>query len=94
MNEDQPGRTPSRSEAGGWSGHGFPEHGDFVRPRPNGNTHITERVMPYSKRHARVELACGQAWSTTVLDPSDGDLPRQCQRCWDSVGWSLGKASS
>lgn len=84
-----PVADPSRSEAGGWSGHGYPQHGDFVRPRPSGNVHIAERVTPYNSRHARVELSCGAAWSTAVLDPADGDQGRQCQRCHDSVGWSL-----
>lgn len=75
--------SESRSSAGGWTGKGYPEHGDFVRPRPSGNTHIAQTVTPYNSRHARVVLVCGVAWSSEVLDPSDGDGPRQCQRCWD-----------
>lgn len=63
----------------------MPEHGDYVRPRPQGNAHIVMTVSPYNKRHARVEFACGQAWSTEVCIPAPEDPDRPCHACWEAM---------
>ena len=68
----------------------IPKHGDFLRPRPSGNTHIamTVYVTPGSQA-ARVEMACGRVWTTYVLDPvgvePGDDPPRPCHACWEAM---------
>lgn len=78
---DQNQAASSRSEAGGWSGSGLPEHGDYVRPLPSGNTHIASSVDPYRY----VLMVCGKGWYVYVLRPSNDDHPRQCHACREAM---------
>lgn len=74
----------TRSEAGGWSGYGSPEHGDYVRPRPAGNAHIVRRTYPtLSGSSVIVETVCGKDWTNLHLAPAPEDPDRPCARCWE-----------
>lgn len=57
------------------------EHGDFARPLPSGNVHIVIK----DRGTGFYEMACGKTWWQADLVPADGDGPRQCAKCWESM---------
>lgn len=80
---DVEGRSRTRSEAGGWSGEGRPEHGDYVRPKPSGNAHIVS--LAYEPPSVHVNMMCGKQWTVHMLVPAPEDPERPCAACWEAM---------
>lgn len=60
----------------------WPQHGSFVRPRPEGNVHIALMALSGGRVW---RMACGKAWPVAQLDPADGDDPRCCEKCREAM---------
>ena len=70
--------------------HPTPQEGDFVRSRMGGDAWARVHIAIRHRNRENgepwaVEMSCGRVLLTRYLLPANGDQPRQCLACWESM---------